>query len=122
MTESTVARYQPGGDIYAEIQGQYGTQSANTLAQIVRETKESTNVSTYLGELRNGPMQNSNVASIFVGQITTDPFAAPASALNRTLSASVGSAIKGIFSNVWVLALVVFLGFLVFVYIKRALR
>lgn len=121
MNDSTVTRYQDGGDIYAQVKATYGTQSANTLAQIVRDTRDTVNVSNYLGELRNGPFQSSNVAEIFYEQVTTDPFSAPAESLNNALGASVGSAIKGIFSNGWVLLVAILFAVGIVLYVKNNL-
>lgn len=118
MNDTTVSRYQDGGDIYAEIKTIYGKQAANTLAQIVRETRDTVNVSTYLGELRNGPALEESGAKIFAENMTTDPFGAPLASANRALSASMGSAIKGVFSNVWVLLLAIIALVFVAVWVK----
>jgi hypothetical protein len=99
-----VSRYQPGGDIYAKLQSQYGTQAANEVAAAA-----ATNDRDKLAEALNiaagrGPSDApQSTWSVFWGQITTDPLAAPLESANNALGTIGASAIIGLFKNPWVL-------------------
>lgn len=99
-----VSRYQPGGDIYAKLQAQYGTQAANEIAAAA-----ATNDRDKLSEALNiaagrGPSDApASTWSIFWSQITNDPFAAPLESANNALGTIGISAILGVLKNPWVL-------------------
>ena len=99
-------RYAPGGDIYNEVAGQYGTDGANRVWQ-AHETGRAGAVADVLADLKKIPVRDDSTGSIFWRQITTDPLAAPLASANRGLGNILGSAIKGLFANPWVLLVVV---------------
>ncbi len=71
------------------------------------ESGRSGAVAEVLGELKFGPRLDDSTGSIFWQQVTTDPFAAPLESANAGLGTVLGSAIKGLFANPWVLIVVV---------------
>ena len=98
-------RYQPGGDIYAKVQAQYGTAGAERVALADRSSTGET-VAEALGYLKSGSEKlDDSTASIFWGQITTDPLAAPLESANNQLN----NVVKNVFKNVWVLIVVIIL-------------
>src|SRR5256885_9618262 len=98
-------RYAPGGDIYQTIAVQYGSAAADRVQQAY-ESGRSGAVAEVLAELRFGQPSDTSTASIFWKQIITDPFAAPLETANRGIGTVLGSAIKGLFNNPWVLLLI----------------
>lgn len=106
MNATLVQRYQPGGDIYARSVEKYGSEAAQRLASAAR-TGGDPAVFALLAELRSGPARNESTFSAFVDQITTDPFDAPLDSANKGIGTVLGSAVKGVFSNPWVLLVVV---------------
>lgn len=98
-------RYAPGGEFYNKIAGEYGVDGANKVYEAAQK-EEPGAIAEALGELRYGGKLETSTSAIFAQQITTDPFAAPLEAANKGLGVVVGSAIKGIFSNLWVLLFV----------------
>lgn len=121
MNQALIQRYQPGGDIFAELAADYGADAANNIARVARTAnREAVTESVTL--LRSGPKLETSTAKIFVHQITTDPFAAPLETANRGLGNVFGSAIKGLFANPWVLVTVVIAGALYFLGPERLLK
>jgi hypothetical protein len=110
MTPELIQRYQPGGDIYAQLDAKYGRGGALIVAQAAR-TGDRFAVNNAIERVRYGERMSESTARIFWGQITTDPFDAPLASLDKTLQASAGSLIKNIFKNPWVLLLVAALVF-----------
>ena len=98
-------RYAPGGDIYVELVSRYGEAAAERVHQASLSGNNQA-IAEALGEIKVGPARDDSTASLFFKQITTDPFAAPLASANRGIGTILGSAIKGIFSNPWVLLIV----------------
>lgn len=105
MDAATIARYQPGGDIYARLEASYGRQGALLVSQAAL-TGDRFAVTDAIERVRYGERMSESTARIFWRQITTDPFDAPLETLNTALEASAGSLVKNIFKNPWVLLLV----------------
>lgn len=106
-------RYAPGGDIYETISAQYGRAAADRVWK-AQESGRSGAVAEALAEIRFGRPLDESTGSIFLEQITTDPFAAPLGSLNTGLGTVLGSAIKGLFKNPWVLLVLVVGGVIYF--------
>jgi|SRR5438876_5644881 len=102
MTNELIQRYQPGGDIYAQLETQYGRTGALLVAQAAL-TGDRTAITEALVRLKYGEPLDESTARIFWSQITTDPFDAPLTSLNKGLGTVFKSAGLGIFRNPWVL-------------------
>lgn len=98
------SRYQPGGDIYAKLESQYGTAGANRVA-IADASGAPYAVNDALTAIKYGDRLPDSTAAIFYDQVTTDPLAAPLASANNVLGNSVLSFLK----NPWVLILVLVL-------------
>ena len=85
MDSTLIARYQPGGDIYASLQSQYGTASADAIAQAALSGDE-TQVNAALTQAKFGAPLDASTASNFYTQVTTNPLAAPLASLNTGLA------------------------------------
>jgi hypothetical protein len=106
MSADLIQRYQPGGDIYAALLSQFGKASADAIAAAAL-TGDETAINAAYTQAKFGEPLNDSTASIFISQLETDPFAAPAAALNSGLKTAIDSAVAGIFKNPYVLAAVV---------------
>jgi len=88
MNPSTIARYQPGGDLYNTIAAKYGTAQANTIAAAAA-TGDQYQFNAALSGL-NVPGSTADLPTgtlgIFGNQLATDPFGAPLDSLNGVLS------------------------------------
>lgn len=102
MSKDLIQRYQPGGDIYAQLETQYGRTGALLVAQAAL-TADKTAVTEALARLKHGEPLDESTARIFWSQVTTDPFDAPLSSLNKGLGTLSTSAIIGLVKNPWVL-------------------
>lgn len=102
MDQTTITRYQPGGDIYAQLEQQYGRNAALLIAQAA-QTGDRDAVNEALARVRDGAKLDDSTASLFWHQITTDPFSAPLASLNKGLGTGLQSAILGVLKNPWVL-------------------
>jgi hypothetical protein len=102
MNQATIARYQPGGDIYAQLEGQYGRNGALLISQAAA-TGDQDAVNDAFVRAKYGEKLDDSTASIFWHQITTDPFDAPLDSLNKGLGTAYKSAILGLLKNPWVL-------------------
>lgn len=105
MSESEIARYQRGGDLYAKLQQTYGTKDADAIAAAARTgdryaITSAINVAKYDSQ----PLEE-DYWDILADQ-SSDIFSAPLESANKAISATLGSAIKGVFSNPWVLLVV----------------
>ena len=87
----TIARYQAGGDIYAQFVALYGADAANQIAAAA-----ATGDRTQL----NNVLETASTAQLFVQQLITDPLGAPLAGLNNL----VGNSVIDFFKNPWVLA------------------
>lgn len=92
MTPELIARYQPGGDIYATLQTQYGPTAAASIAAAA-QTGDETQINAAISQAKFGSPLDTSTASIFANQIITDPFAAPAASFNDQ--------IKKLFANLF---------------------
>lgn len=102
MDQATIARYNPGGDIYAQLEAQYGRPGALLIAQAAT-TGDRDAVNNAIERVRgHGEKLDDSTARIFWGQITTDPFDAPLSTLNKGLGTVWSSALLGLLKNPWV--------------------
>lgn len=106
MDDATIARYQPGGDIFKSVANIYGAANANLLAQAAK-TGDRGKVSEALGEIRNGPPLDDSTTHIFLDQLATNPLAAPLGTANTVIGNSVLSFLK----NPWVIFAGVVAGF-----------
>ena len=115
MDTTTIARYQPGGDIYATILSQHGAAAAAQIAAAAQtgdETQINAVLAQYVGTLTPDvavPLSTDTTASDFLNQIATDPLAAPLASANTLL----GNTFLSFLKNPWVvltIAAVVFFG------------
>lgn len=118
ISQDIIDRYQPGGDIYAQYETQYGRNAALLVAQAA-QTGDRDALNEGIARVRHGEKLDDSTASIFWGQVTTDPFSAPLDTLNKGIGTIVGSALKGTFTNPWVLLLAVGLVIGALFYFKR---
>jgi hypothetical protein len=102
IDSATITRYQPGGDIYAQFEAQYGRNAALLIAQAA-QTTDRTSLNEAISQVKFGAKLDDSTARIFWSQITTDPFDAPLSALNSGLGTVFGSLGLNILKNPWVL-------------------
>ena len=102
LDQATITRYQPGGDIYATLEERYDRPGALLIAQAA-QTGDRDAVNDAIGRVKHGEKLDDSTARIFWHQVTTDPFEAPLSDLNKGLGTVFGSAIANTFKNPWVL-------------------
>ena len=96
----TIARYQAGGDIYAQFVALYGADAANQIAAAAA-TGDRTQLNTVLETVKGSPAaSDASTAQLFVQQLITDPLGAPLAGLNNL----VGNSVIDFFKNPWVLA------------------
>jgi hypothetical protein len=109
MTQSLIQRYQPGGDIYATLAGQYGYGPADVIAAAAT-TGDETQINAALVRVKYGSDLPTSTVAILGNQLATDPLAAPFESANNIL----GNTFASLFKNPWVLAAVaagLFFGF-----------
>ena len=111
MNNETIQRYQPGGDIYAQLEAKYGRTGALLIAQAA-QTGDRDAVNQALSRVKYGERLDDSTAQIFWRQVTTDPFDAPLASLNKGLGAVFKSAGLGVLKNPWVLLAIAALVFL----------
>lgn len=103
----TAARYQPGGDLFAQIAADYGAAAAARVAEAARsgdvDVVNRALSAARRGELGTPEALNESTAALFWQQITTNPLSAPLDSLNKQL----GLAVWNVFKNPFVLVLVV---------------
>jgi len=110
MTPALIARYQPGGDIYAKLEVTYTRKGALVVAQAAQSGDQFA-VTDALERVKYGERLSESTARLFWGQITTDPFEAPLASANKAIGTIGSSAIIGLFKNPWVLVAVAALVF-----------
>jgi len=103
MSPDLIQRYQRGGDIWESLAEQYGVSAADLVAQAAL-TGESSAVTDAIAQVRNGnPQTGTSTLGNFFNQLVTDPFAAPLDTANAGIGTVLGSALKGLFRNPWLL-------------------
>ena len=106
---ANASRYQPGGDLYAEINTKFGNQAANAAAAAARVDDQGETLRFTLSNIRGGNYTvgaanpRTSTAGLFFEQITTDPLAAPLEGLDNQL----GNVVLNLIKNPLVLALIV---------------
>lgn len=106
MDQTTIQRYQSGGDIYATLLAQYGASAAASIAAAALSGDE-TQVNAALVQAKNGSPLNTSTLGIFTNQMLTDPLAAPLASANNLLGNTVLSFLK----SPWVIATLLIVGF-----------
>lgn len=101
MTQALIQRYQPGGDIWKALAGQYGSDAANTIATAAL-TGDETQINAALTQIKFGTQLNTSTTDAFLNQIATDPLGAPLQSANNLLGNSFLSFLK----SPWVLVTV----------------
>jgi hypothetical protein len=96
MDQATIARYQPGGDIYANFLGQYGQAGANAIAAAAQSGDE-TQINAALVQVKFGNPLPTSTAAILGNQLATDPLGAPLGAANKVLGNTLLSFLKSPF-------------------------
>lgn len=114
MTRALIARYQPGGDIYASLLPQYGQNGALYISQAAL-TGDSRRVTEAIAQVRNGARLPDSTVRILAGQLVTDPLGAPLDAANRQLSKLAGNTALAFLRNPMVLLVLAVVGFGVWV-------
>lgn len=99
-------RYAPGGDIYQQLALEYGPAGADRIWR-AHQTGQPQAVADVIAELKFGAPADTSTASLFFHQLATDPFGAPLETANKGIGNILGSALRGTFSNPWVLLVVV---------------
>lgn len=84
LPAATITRYQPGGDIYNTLAGQYGNQAADLIAAAAR-TGDRTAVTDAIAQVKHGHPLESSTTTILLDQLLTDPLAAPLDAADSGL-------------------------------------
>jgi len=91
MDQATINRYQPGGDIYAQIVTQYGQAAADQMAAVTQSGNQA-QINAALANIVAGPAPGSTSTLVnLYDQLTTDPLAAPVADANTLLSNTAGS-------------------------------
>lgn len=77
----TIARYQPGGDLYGTVNRTYGPDAADRMATAAASGSRA-QLNSRMAELRGAPVQTGSTSTIgnFFTQIRTDPLRAPIAA------------------------------------------
>lgn len=110
-----VDRYAPGGDIYAQLAAQYGPDAAQRVYSAA-QTGDRSRVSEQLAAERGKPGNlDESTWSNFVGQITTDPLAAPLESVNNQLQ----NALASFWRQPYVVGLVILAAVGAFLYFKK---
>lgn len=94
MDDLTIRRYQPGGDIYATLQGQYAKQDVDNIAAAAL-TGDRTKVTDAIEIARgHGTERETSTLAILGNQLTTDPLGAPLDTLNTAATNTLFSFLK----------------------------
>lgn len=100
MDDTTIQRYQLGGDIYNSLVQLYGVNVANSAAGAAL-TGDETQVNAVLASApKYGPPLSTSTTAIFTNQMLTDPLAAPLAGVNNLVKNSALSFLN----NPWVIA------------------
>lgn len=99
MTPDTLARYAPGGDIYADLQSQYSTDAANQVYAAAQTGDNNGEVAAALAQIRYGAPLDTSTADAFITQVTTNPLGATTSWLNTLF----GNTFLSFLKSPWVL-------------------
>lgn len=91
MDNTTIARYQPGGDIYQTLLLQYGQTSADAIAAAAETGDNNGEVAAAIAQAKYGAPADDSTADAFITQITTDPLGAPLDDLESGLQTIVGN-------------------------------
>jgi hypothetical protein len=94
MDDATIARYQPGGDIYNTLSAKYGFEAAQSIAQAATTGDRAQVGSAIAAAKGDGPALDGSTLDAFVTQIETDPLAAPLGTANSLIGNSVLSFLK----------------------------
>jgi hypothetical protein len=92
--------------MFEELTARYGRAAAE-LVWRASESGDSGAVADAIAEVHKWPVRSESTWGLFGRQIVTDPFAVPLESANRGIGVVLGSAIKGLFKNPWVLLVVV---------------
>lgn len=114
MNRELILRYQPGGDIYAQLEQQYGGNAAIQIASVAR-TGDSRAITETLARIRNGERLPDSTVALLWTQLTTDPLGAPLDSANRQISALAGNTAMAFLRNPMVLLVLAVVGFGVWV-------
>jgi hypothetical protein len=82
MNQTTINRYQPGGDIYSQLAARYGVENANRIAAAAA-TGDRETLTNEIAIVRNGEFLNESTSMILLDQLATNPLGAPLDALNK---------------------------------------
>ncbi len=99
MDQPTIARYQPGGDLYATIAARYGQQNADAIAAAA-STGDQTQVNAAYQTAILGPNTTGSTSTAvnLYDQLTTNPLAAPVADANTVITNS-ASSVNSLFSS-----------------------
>ncbi len=118
-TNDTIDRYLYGGDLYGDMESQYGVDNADYIAALAA-SGDPIAVATAVNKLKNGEQLQTGFWSILGGQVSTDVTAAPANYFNDQFK----KIFKNLFTNPWLLialVAVVFFALGGFSFLKRQL-
>jgi hypothetical protein len=134
LDQGTIDRYQPGGDLYASIQSQYGNDAANAAASAAATGSNDT-LNLTLSNIRRGtytvgsPNGGTSTWGNFFSQLYNDPLGAPlqqAGVVASNTASDVNSTLKGVlgslFSNPLTLLLTLAVGGVVVWLLLRKLK
>jgi hypothetical protein len=89
LSAATIARYQPpNGDIYLQLQTEYGTQNANSIAAAAQTGDNNGEVAAAISQAEFGNPLDTSTADTLQNQLETDPLGAPLSGLETIVSNS----------------------------------
>jgi hypothetical protein len=117
MPDTVIARYQPGGDIYANLSGQYGIAPADIIAEAAR-TGDRFKVTDALALVRRGQPLEESTSVILIDQLITDPLAAPLAAADAGIKQIFASTTGKVVTAVAIVGLIV----VVLLYIPKPAR
>lgn len=94
-----VQRYQPGGDIYAKLETEFGRNGAVLVAQAARNGTDPVDITNAIVRVKFGERLDDSTTRLFLEQIATNPLAAPLEGANKLLGKTFLSFLK----SPWVL-------------------
>jgi hypothetical protein len=107
MDKATIARYQPGGDIFKSLVNTYGLSAANSLATAASTGDRGAINEAFAIVRGDGPLLDDSTTHIFLDQLATDPLSAPLGDANNLIGNSATAFLK----NPWVLFALIVGGF-----------
>jgi hypothetical protein len=118
MDETTILRYQVGGDLYNDYLAEYGQSSADAIAAAA-ETGVQVNVTNAIATAQYGAPLDTSTLGLLGSQLATDPLAAP-EADASSLWSGITSFVGGLDTTAWFI--IAALGLIAIIYFTSFLK